>query len=305
MTLFKKIVMNGLALEENPFQREFELEGCLEFNPELLSLNDEDLGSPRLIAVETFIKKGKGRRDGRTDMLVAYSGGQVGIIELKRGKIDKKAYEQLNQYLSARNGLSDVGAFREYLKSEGNDGFDILNDNNFVGVLVGQEIDEEALRLVRESKKAPRIYAIEIRRLKTNGDTLVLSSVMGSSGRDLTKFSIEGGVEKYGKGRLVLELIRRYVALKSGAITYKELEQVFPASLRGVKRKGYGCFLRRGDAERQAKTTGYIRHYLKDEETIRLSDGEISVSSQWGADNIDAFIKNAEKVLSIKVRKEH
>lgn len=304
MTLFKKTVMNGLALEEHPFQREFELEGCLEFNPELLSLDGEDLGSPRLIAVEAFIRKGRGRRDGRADMLVAYSGGQIGIVELKRGKIDKTAYEQLRQYLSARSGLLEVCAFKEYLSSEGNDGFEISNDNNFVGVLVGQEVDDDVLRLVGESKSAPRIYAIEIRRLKTSGDTLVLSTVAGSAGRDLTKYCIGGSAERYGKGRLVLEVIRRYVALKKGAISYAELEQVFPASLRGVKRKGFGCFLRRGDALRQANKTGYIRHYLKEEDGIHLSDGDIAVSSQWGADNIDAFIRKAEQVLAVQIRKE-
>lgn len=304
MTLFKKIVMNGIALEEYPFQREFELEGCLEFNPELLCLDDEDLGEPHLIAVETFIKKGRGRRNGRTDMIVAYSGGQIGIVELKRGKIDKSAYEQLSQYLSARDGLSEVAAFKEFLNSDGNNGFELSNDNNFVGVLVGQEIDDEAFQLIKESKTSPRIYAIEIRRLKTNSDTLVLSTVTGSVGRDTTKFRIGDGAKKYGKGRLVLEVIRRYVANKDGQITYDELERIFPASLRGVKRKGFGCFLHRGDALRQTNTTGYVRHYLKDDEIVRLSDGEIAVSSQWGADNIDAFIRKAEDVLTVKIHRE-
>ena len=304
MTLFRKTVLNGLSLEEYPFQREFELEGCLEFNPELLSLDDDQLGTPRLIAVEAFIKNGRGQRNGRADMLVSYSGGQIGIVELKKGKVDKSAYVQLSQYLSSRRGLVDVRAFKEYLDSEENAEFDITKDNNFVGVLVGQEIDDEVLRLIKETKESPRIYAVEIRRLKTSSDTLVLSTVTGSCGRDLTKFRIGDSSKRYGKGRLVLEVIRRYVAIKDNRITYDELERVFPASLRGVKIKGFGCFMRRVDAQYQANTTGYVRHYLADDEIVRLSDCEIAISTQWGADNIDAFIKNAEKVLHLQIHRE-
>lgn len=303
MILFRKTVMNGLELEEYPFLREFDLEGCLESNPELLCLDDDDFSSPRLIAVEAFMRNGRRQGGGRADMLVAYSCGRVGIVELKKGRVDRSAYKQLSDYLLARNGLVRVNAFKEYLESEGQT-IEKLKDDDFIGVLVGQEIDEEVLNLIRGAQPQQRIYAIEIRRLKTNADVFVLSSVIGPKKRDFTKFRIDKEQERYGKGRLVLEVIRRYVASKRGQVSYAELERVFPAKLKGVKHKGFGCFLRRSEALRQAERTGYERHYLKEEEMIHLSDEDIAVSTQWDAKNIKNFIEKAKKVLQIHIHGE-
>lgn len=303
MMLFRKTVMNGLALEECPFQREFELEGCLESNPELLCLDDDDFSSPRLIAVEAFMQNGRGRSGGRADMIVAYSCGRIGIVELKKGSIDRNAYNQLSDYLSARSGLVEVNSFKEYLKSEGQT-IEKLKEDDFVGVLVGQEIDEEVLDLIRGAKSNKRIYAIEIRRLKTKEAVFILSNVISQKRRDHTKFRINKEQERYGKGRLVFEVIRRYVESKRGQVSYADLEHVFPAKLKGVKHKGFGCFLWRSEALRQAEQTGYVRHYLKEEEMIHLLDGDVAVSTQWDAKNIRNFIEKAEKVLHIHIHGE-
>ena len=115
--------------------------------------------------------------------------------------------------------------------------------------------------------------------------------------KDYTKYTLDG-VGEYGKGRLVLEVIRKYVA-KNSSITYDELCRKFPKQLRGRKNEKtfWGCMNLRNDAMTLYAETGKKRHFLEDDEIIRLSDGaEVAVSSQWGAGNIDLFIDAARKM---------
>ena len=106
MKLFRKVVMNGFALEDYPFEGEFEFEGCLASNPELLSVGEEDLRFSELIDMEAFIKRGRKNRDGRADMIIAYGGGRIGIVEIKKGMLDNWALNQLKDYLDERKGLN-------------------------------------------------------------------------------------------------------------------------------------------------------------------------------------------------------
>ena len=115
--------------------------------------------------------------------------------------------------------------------------------------------------------------------------------------RDLSKYSLNGAGE-YGKGRLVLEVIRQYVT-QHRDITYNELLQRFPKKLRGVanEKTFWGCVNLRADAVRLCVETGRKRHFLEKNEIIRLLDGtEVAVSSQWGAGNIGLFIDAARKL---------
>ena len=109
--------MNGYEMKEVPFKREFELEGCLASNPELLGLDDNELSNQSIIAMEAFIESGQQNGDGRADFLVAYNGGMIGVVELKRGEIDKAAYDQLSEYMVARVGLSEGAELKGYLES--------------------------------------------------------------------------------------------------------------------------------------------------------------------------------------------
>ncbi len=122
------------------------------------------------------------------------------------------------------------------------------------------------------------------------------SRLDGLANRDYTSYSINGE-GNFGKARLVLEIIRRYVVNHKN-VTYTELEQVFPKGLRGVKREtSWGCFSRKEDAEALRLDTGISRHFLKDEDLINLKDGaKIAVSSQWGIGNINPFIERANEL---------
>lgn len=299
MRLYRKVVMNGYEAQECPFRREFELAGVLASNPELLSLDDDDLSEPSIIAMEAFIRNGRRRGDGRADIVVAYRGGILGVVELKRGEIDMSAYEQLSDYLATEKGLRQIKYVKEYLEEE-----ETNDKEKIVGVLVGTSVGEEVIEKINSEKNGGRIFAISLRRYSVNSnDVFVLSDVhMAQSGKDRSKYLIGDSRVEYGKGRMVHEVIRRYVEAHP-KVTYHELLEIFPKEWRGNLKNG--CFVKKSQALRQKEESGYVRHFLKDDDIISLADVEIAVSTQWGAGNINPFIDgvNGSKQIGIKIKK--
>ena len=296
MKLYRKVVMNGYEMKELPFKREFELEGCLTVDPELLSINDDDLTVSRLITVEPFIRNKKGGKNFRPDMIVAFGSGQIGIVELKKGIINTKALEQLRTYLDNSDGLAENPSLKKYQDEEGNEDVDLRSKRLYVGVLVGSQIDESVKSELEKQRKRIRIYGVSLKRYTIDDhDTFLISEVCGRKIRDTTKYQINGGSVFYGKSRFVLEIIRRYANMKQ-AITFSDLKEAFPDSLRGVKKSMWGCFVKKSEAERLKNKSGYSRHFLEEDEIIHIADADIAVSSQWGIGNIKAFVMNAEKL---------
>ena len=295
MKLYRKVVLNGYEMKELPFKREFELEGCLTVDPELLSLNDDDLIVSRLITVEPFIRNKRRGKNFRPDMIVALSSGQIGIVELKKGIIDGKALEQLRKYLENIGGLAENPFLKRYKNEEGNEGVDLWDRRLYVGILAGSQIDEAVKKALEESRDKIRIYGVSIKRYTIDDhDTFLFSEVCGKRRRDTSKYQIDGGTTRFGKARFVLEIIRRYVS-QHPSIAYDSLKMVFPDNLRGVKMSQWGCFVRKADAERLRKCSGYSRHFL-DDDVIQIGDDYIAVSSQWGIGNIKGFVEAAKKL---------
>ena len=102
--------------------------------------------------------------------------------------------------------------------------------------------------------------------------------------RDYTKFKFKG--QELTKGRLVLEVVRQYVA-DNPDVTFEQLEVVFPKQLQG----SLGVFMTKDDAVDRAEKTGHKRHFIKDSEIIRLKDSEIAICTQWGTNNIPRAIE--------------
>lgn len=122
------------------------------------------------------------------------------------------------------------------------------------------------------------------------------SNVTGTGGaepktRDKTKYIIDG--RTCLKNRLVLEVVKKYVAEHSG-ITFDELRDIFYDKLQG----SFGVVRMKSDIERQEKEQKqqkkvpiHVRYFYKDADTITLDDGaKVVVSNQWGKDNIKVFI---------------
>jgi len=110
--------------------------------------------------------------------------------------------------------------------------------------------------------------------------------VDGVRRKDATKYQFNGMT--LGKGRLVLEVIRKH-STDNPSLCFGELEEAFPQSLQGSS----GVFARSEEAIKILSETGRKRHFLNEDEVIRISDTTIAVSSQWGAGNIDKFVERA------------
>ncbi len=108
---------------------------------------------------------------------------------------------------------------------------------------------------------------------------------------DNTKYIFNGS--EYGKGRLVLALVKQYVNDNSPG--YGELKRIFPSSLQG----SLDVVINSADlaTKRQSSKDSKIRYFNKEADSLRTSDGEIVyVSTEWGSGNIDIFINKAKEL---------
>ena len=105
--------------------------------------------------------------------------------------------------------------------------------------------------------------------------------------RDKTRYMFNGNV--YLKNKLVLAVVKDYVS-KNQAITCNDLKTVFDKSLQG----SIGVV----EYEHIAKQRKdyQVRFFSKEDEILRLVDGNMIVCSQWGILNISNFIKRAEQL---------
>ena len=118
-------------------------------------------------------------------------------------------------------------------------------------------------------------------------------SKSGSNGRDNTKYSIDGGINYFGKNRIVREIIIRYLE-SHPKLTYRQLEQIFPDEMQG----SYGIVrsldeLHEMEHDRKDLETRYL---MKEEELLKTADGvQFAVCNQWGAYNIPNIFRLMEK----------
>ena len=105
--------------------------------------------------------------------------------------------------------------------------------------------------------------------------------------RDKTRYMFNGNV--YLKNKLVLAVLKDYVS-KNQSITCNELKTVFDKSLQG----SIGVV----EYEHIAKQRKdyQVRFFEKEDEILRLIDGNMFVCSQWGVLNISNFIKRVEQL---------
>jgi len=105
--------------------------------------------------------------------------------------------------------------------------------------------------------------------------------------RNTSKYTFESHI--YGKGRLVLAVVKSYISNNPGA-SFNELQKSFPKHLQGSS----GVFNLQADAQDIYERTGHKRHFIKSNEIIKLSDCDVAISTEWGKGNIDDFIVTAQ-----------
>ena len=102
------------------------------------------------------------------------------------------------------------------------------------------------------------------------------------SQRDKTRYMFNGNI--YLKNKLVLAIVRDYVS-KNAGITCSDLKNTFDKSLQG------SIGVVEYESIAKMRYTKYEeRFFAKEDEVLRLSDGNMLVCSQWGIVNISNFI---------------
>lgn len=121
-----------------------------------------------------------------------------------------------------------------------------------------------------------------------------------SDNRDYSKYMFEG--KTYGKGKLVLAVVQKYVADNS-PMTFADLQKAFPDSLQGSK--GVVRLFDSVSPEDRGENGAIKRYYVNDndEEKIMLNGVRVLVSDQWGAGNIEKFIEHITSVLRVTITK--
>lgn len=108
--------------------------------------------------------------------------------------------------------------------------------------------------------------------------------------RDNTKYIFNN--HTYGKGRLVLAVVKEYVATHPES-SFEELLGVFSND---IQQGSTGVFGTLEEAKEVHERTGHKRHFINSDEIIELSDCVIAVSTEWGVKNIDNLINKAQNL---------
>lgn len=262
------------------------MEAYLIDNEGVLALDDDVFTNVEIVDAELNLKQGQKTKDadGRIDILATYSQEYIAIVELKLGQLEDSHLQQIEDYLLARTQL--LAQYPSILS------VDSVPNPKWIGVLIGSSIESvlaEKLRQGYLTVQGIPIAALTIQRFRgSDGSVLVTtdSYFKRPNSKDTTQYLYEG--KTLGKGRLVLAIVKRHVELNP-AITFAELEKVFPKSCQGSA----GVVATVDQANHIYSTSGRKRHFLAPEDVIQLQDVPAAVSSQWGTGNIDRLIKRA------------
>lgn len=290
MRIYRHITANDVQLEAFPFRRELSMEAYLIDNEQVLALDEDVFTNVEVIAAEVPLERVRKNKDGdgRIDILATYSDEYVAIVELKLGEVDQAALDQLEEYLSERAQL--VSKYKNTF------GTDSSPNPKWIGVLVGSSIAPDFAKRFRDGYQTGvdriPVAALTVQRFRgSDGSVLVTtdSHFKLPGGRDTSKYLFEG--KTLGKGRLVLAVVKRYVA-SHPETTFAQLEKAFPKSLQG----GLGVVATLDQANDVYARDERRRHFLNRDDLMELQDGPAAVCSQWGIGNIDAFRKRAAEL---------
>lgn len=292
MFLHKHVSANNVSLEDFPFQREIAMEAYIIENPVTLQLESDGFNEVEILESEVALLNGRVDKDknGRIDILAKYGQEYLAVVELKSGELTIEHLAQLESYLKERKQILDK--FPDRWDTS-------ISQPKWIGVMVGKSINPELMLQIRKGHyygdDLIPIAALTINRYRAkDGNVYVVTDtyfVENVKGKDYTKYVFNG--EKFGKNRLVLAVIKSYVATNPKT-TQQELSLKFPNSLQGKE-----TFT----TEEAAKDKKDRRNFIKPEELIMLGDGtSIAVSTQWGSGNVEGFLKYCREVLKLDIQ---
>lgn len=284
MAIFRQFTANNIPMKLYPFWKELAMEAYLLENEEILKLDEQNFSEVEVLDAEIALKSGRKTGDGRIDILAKYGGEYLGIVEIKLHEINELCLKQLEDYLDVRG---QILTFNDYWTEE--------TEPKWVGLLVGSSISpglQEQLSNGYQYLGIP-IAGMTIKRFRSEkNEIFVIADTyfrFSYSMKDYSKFIFEG--KEFNKGRLVNAVVKAHVE-KTPEITFSELKRDFPDSIQG----SFGVFDLTAKAEDIFQRWGHKRHYIKEEEVIKLQDQTISTCTQWNPENIKGFIDQARRL---------
>ena len=190
---------------------------------------------------------------------------------------------------------------------------DLVSINNYRTYLqclsfqTDNEKGGETMAISSEEKKIFRAFVEENKELLcavlgelgelVDIDQDTISNVTNSL-KDTTQYQFDG--ETYGKGRLVLAVVKKYEADNKPAC-YTDLLAAFPGELQGAK----GVVrLANSVSDKDKGINGQKRYFVKANEIITLPSSEkVLVSTEWGITNIDKFVQHVTSKLGYTITK--
>lgn len=285
--LFRHFTANAVQLDRFPFPRELSMAAYLVENEEVLSLDQDLLSNVEIIETELSVKQGRASRnsDGRIDILSTYSQEYIGVIELKLGQLEELHLAQLEDYLRQRDEI--LKAYPDILSKEA------TPSAKWIGVLVGSSINAELAKRIAAGHRMLGdipVGALTIQRYRSaDGQVYVITDTYFgglTTSKDASKYVFEG--REFGKGRLVLEVVRKYAEMHP-SLGFQGLLEAFPKTCQG----SLGVFSTDQEAREIQERTGRSRHFISPADLVKLSDCTVAVCNQWGVGNIDRFLTRA------------
>lgn len=108
---------------------------------------------------------------------------------------------------------------------------------------------------------------------------------------DRTKFWFNG--QKYGKGRLVLEVVRKYVEQHPDA-RFEQVRQTFPDELQETESQfstDGRCVIKKLE-----DVTDQKRFHMREEDQIEVMGEPVVVSREWNVQNFQKFVEKAHEL---------
>lgn len=133
---------------------------------------------------------------------------------------------------------------------------------------------ENTTKVDKEVIARPKTGGIKKETVSKQNDEVVLTK---TGGRDTSKLKFNG--ELYGKGRLVLAVVKKYVE-DNPKTTLTKLKEVFPSELQ----PRYGMFQEVSAAKKMSADRD--RFFLKPEDLIKVGDKKVAVCNQFGSHNL-------------------
>lgn len=291
MFVHKHVSANSISLQDFPFKMELAMQAYLLENPEVLNLDSKDDNSIEIIQNEVQIE------NQRIDLIAKYGTDYLAIIELKKDEIKKQDLEQLEKYLEKRKQVFDK------ITSNDNENYEFSDYDKikWYGILIGSSIEKDLMTQIvyegytytienKDDNIGIPIIAMTINRFKSEeGNVFIITDKFlpeKISNKDTTQYEFNG--EIYGKGKLVLAVIKDYVKNHPDT-TFDDLKCKFEVFTNTI--------VTLDEARKIANTKGRKRHFINPDQVITLNDeSKVAVSDQWGVDRIGEFLSKADQL---------